>query len=78
MLIQYYGIDWLAMLLTFVAIWLIGDKNKSGFYIMMAGNLCWVILGVLTQSLALIVANLLFLSLNIRAIFNWSKTEEEK
>lgn len=75
MLFQYYGIDWLAMVLTFVAIWLIGDRNKAGFYIMMGGNTCWIGLGILTHSLALIVANLLFVSLNIRAIINWSKTE---
>ncbi|TXM07052.1 aminotransferase, partial [Vibrio parahaemolyticus] len=25
---QYYGIDWVAMVLTFLAIWQIGNKNK--------------------------------------------------
>lgn len=78
MLFQYYGIDWLATVLTFLAIWLIGDRNKKGFYIMIAGNGCWVVLGILTQSIALIVANLLFIALNIRAIVNWSKPDADK
>ena len=77
MIFQYYGIDWLAMLLTFLAIWLIGDQNKSGFYIMMVGNGCWVAVGILTQSMALVVANLLFIALNVRAIINWSRRESE-
>lgn len=78
MLLQYYGIDWLAMVLTFLAIWLIGDKNKTGFKIMIGGNFCWVVLGILTQSIAMILANLLFVTMNVRAIINWSKTEKEK
>ena len=73
MLLQYYGIDWLAMVLTFTAIWLIGDKNKLGFYIMMGGNSCWIVLGLLTHSLALVIANILFMSLNVRAIIHWSR-----
>ena len=75
MLLQYYGVDWLATVLTFLAIWLIGDRNKQGFYIMIAGNGCWIVLGIFTQSIALIIANLLFASLNIRAIINWSRPD---
>jgi len=77
MIFQYYGIDWLAMALTFLAIWLIGDKNRKGFYIMMAGNCSWVAVGFLTQSMALVVANLLFMTLNVRAIINWSKRDTD-
>ena len=77
MLLQYYGIDWLATLLTFLAIWLIGDQNRSGFYIMNAGNALWIVVGILTHSLALVVANLLFIALNVRAIIRWSRKERE-
>ncbi len=34
---QFYGVDWIAMVLTFVAIWQIGNKNKIGFVLMMFG-----------------------------------------
>ncbi|HHF3026261.1 TPA: aminotransferase, partial [Vibrio diabolicus] len=45
---QYYGIDWVAMVLTFLAIWQIGNKNKIGFILMMCGNTSWVAVGYLT------------------------------
>ena len=72
-LTHYYGIDWMAMLLTLVAIYLIGNKKKSGFYLMILGNLAWIILGLLTHSLAMIIANLMFAMMNIRAIYLWSE-----
>lgn len=77
MFLQYYGIDWAAMVMTFIAIWLIGDKNRAGFYIMICGNSCWIALGIMTGSMALVIANLSFIMLNIRAILHWSRTDTE-
>ncbi|MDD1780330.1 PnuC protein [Enterovibrio sp. ZSDZ35] len=74
--LQYYGIDWLAMVLTFLAIWQIGNKNKAGFYLMICGNTSWIGVGYLTDSIAMIIANVIFLLMNIRAIVKWSKPEE--
>jgi hypothetical protein len=70
---QYYGIDWLAMVFTFSAIWLIGNKNKVGFMVMICGNSSWILVGYLTESIALIIANILFVAMNVRAIIKWSK-----
>ena len=71
----YSGVDWLAMGLTLVAIYFIGNKSKSGFVLMILGNIAWVALGVLSQSLAMIIANVLFAGMNIRAIYLWSEEE---
>ena len=71
--LQYYGVDWLAMVLTFVAIWQIGNKNKVGFMLMMCGNTSWVIVGVFTESVAMVIANIIFFSMNIRAFLKWGK-----
>ena len=71
----YNGVDWLAMLLTLVAIYLIGNKARSGFILMIIGNLCWVALGVLSQSAAMIIANVVFAGMNVRAIILWSNEE---
>ena len=35
---DYLRLDWLAMVLTFSAIYLLGSKSRYGFFIMMAGN----------------------------------------
>jgi hypothetical protein len=74
---QYYGVDWIAMVLTFLAIWQIGNKNKIGFVLMMFGNSSWIVVGYLTGSLAMVIANLIFISMNIRAIIKWSKSSPE-
>lgn len=69
---RYYGVDWVAMVLTFVALYFIGNKERKGFVIMMSGNLCWVSLGVFTASIGMILANLVFFGMNTRALVKWS------
>jgi hypothetical protein len=73
--LQFYGVDWIAMILTFLAIWQIGNKNKIGFILMMCGNSSWIVVGSLTGSLAMVIANLVFMSMNLRAILKWSKPD---
>jgi hypothetical protein len=68
---RYFGLDWLAMCLTFIAIYLLGNKNKSGFLVMMTGNLCWAAIGLCAHSYAMILANLGFFSMNIRGFWKW-------
>ena len=70
--LQYYGIDWLAMVFTLVAIYQLGNKQRSGFLLMIIGNLCWIGLGVFTASLALIVANSIFAAMNVRGLYKWA------
>ena len=74
---QYFGIDWLAISLTFVAIWLLGNKSRHGFLIMMAGNLCWSAIGLWAHSYAMIVANLGFFSMNVRGYLKWAPPEKQ-
>jgi len=69
--LQYYGVDWLAMVLTFLAIWQIGNKHRAGFVLMMCGNTSWVLVGILTQSMAMVTANVIFFLMNIRALLKW-------
>jgi hypothetical protein len=76
--LQFYGIDWFAMVLTFLAIWQIGNKNKIGFILMMCGNSSWIAVGYLTGSLAMVIANLIFMAMNLRAIMKWSKPTNTK
>ena len=59
------------MCLTFIAIYLLGNKSKSGFLVMMTGNLCWAAIGLWAHSYAMILANLGFFSMNIRGFWKW-------
>ena len=70
--LKYYGVDWIAMTLTFGAIYLLGNKSRGGFVLMMTGNTCWIVIGVLTGSIAMVIANFTFLIMNARAWVKWS------
>ena len=70
---RYYGVDWLAMAFTFTAIYLLGNKSRHGFATMMCGNVCWIAVGAFTSSLAMVVANAVFLAMNTRGWIRWAK-----
>ena len=70
--LRYFGVDWVAMAFTFVAIYLLGNKSRAGFVTMMCGNACWVVIGVLTGSIAMVIANAVFLAMNARGWYRWS------
>jgi len=69
---QYLGLDWIAMLLTFSAIYLLGNKTRNGFLVMMAGNVCWSVIGVWALSYGMLLANLGFLAMNVRGYLKWA------
>ena len=69
---QYFGVDWLAMCLTFSAIYLLGNKSRYGFAVMMLGNLCWAAIGLWAQSYAMLLANVGFFAMNVRGFAKWS------
>ena len=69
---EYGGLDWLAMVLTFSAIYLLGNKSRAGFIVMMIGNLCWTAIGILVHSYAMEIANLGFFSMNVRGYVKWT------
>ena len=69
----YYGVDWLAMILTLIGIYLLGDKKRVGFMVHILGNFLWAILGIMTMSIALMIANVVYLFFNIRGYQKWKK-----
>ena len=70
---KYFGLDWIAMCLTFAAIYLLGNKNRLGFAVMIAGNLCWSVIGIWASSYAMILANMGFLAMNARGLTKWDR-----
>ncbi len=67
----YYGVDMLAMIMTFWSIYAIGDKKDYGFLIGIVGNILWMAFGIMTTGVAIIIANIIIASLNARAYWNW-------
>lgn len=77
--LKYYTLDWLAMGLSLLAVYLLGNKNKFGFISFILANLLWVILGFsLINSLGIAIGNLVFLIMNIRGYLSWNKTTQNE
>jgi hypothetical protein len=77
--LKYYTLDWLAMGLSLLAVYLLGNKNKFGFISFILANFLWVILGFsLINSLGIAIGNLVFLIMNIRGYLSWNKTSQNE
>ena len=77
-LLNYYGLDWLAMSLSILAVWMLGNKNKFGFLVFVTANALWVALGLtLIHSYGIVVGNLFFLVSNARGFANWRREERK-
>ena len=74
---NYFGVDWFAMAFTLCAIYLLGDKKRAGFVVMICGNSCWIAVGYLSSSLAMMIANVVFLAMNLRGYLRWSSQEPD-
>ena len=70
---QYFGVDWIATIAGLTGVYLIGNKNKFGFLIMMIASLSWMAVGFMIGSLALILGSAVFFSLHVRGWFKWRK-----
>lgn len=72
-LLKFYGIDWMAMILMFGSIRALGHRHRSGFMLGAGGCLFWILFGVITGSLADIVANVSCLVMNVIGYEQWSR-----
>jgi hypothetical protein len=72
---KYYAIDWFAMSFSFIALYLIGEKNKYAFVFFITGNALWLLLGIILNSLAMIIGNSIFLITNIRGLIKWFRED---
>ena len=70
---QFYATDWLAMFLTFVAFYFLGEQKKVGFIFGMLANIAWLIFAILAGSIATVIANIVLFGLNLRGFLKWKK-----
>jgi hypothetical protein len=72
---KYYGTDWLAMILAFCFLYLVGEKKRYGFVLGIFSSISWLVFAVLAHSIANVIANIIFIFLNMRGYLNWGKAE---
>lgn len=72
--LQFYGIDWTAMVMMFVSLYALGLKKRSGFVFGGVGCACWIIFGTMVGSIADMTANTICLFMNVIGFIRWSNT----
>jgi nicotinamide riboside transporter PnuC len=73
---KFYGIDWLGLALNAAAILFLGKKKKSGFVLGFLANVAWLVFAILAKSLATQIASVLFIFLNAKGWWNWTREED--
>lgn len=68
-----YQLQWLAMLVTIAAAWLIGSrserKRKIGFWLFLVSNVLWITWGWYARAYALVVLQIALAIMNIRGAY---------
>ncbi|MEO1054430.1 MAG: nicotinamide mononucleotide transporter [Bacteroidota bacterium] len=78
-ILKFYGLDWMAMSLSLLAVYFLGNKKKSGFVFFILGNTLWLYVGIfLMGSYGIAIGNLVFLFINTRGFFKWKKQKHEQ
>ncbi|MFH1089760.1 MAG: hypothetical protein V1716_05055 [Candidatus Uhrbacteria bacterium] len=72
---QYYGFDWLALMIGVVGIWKLGSKKRSGFLFYIAAAASGFIFAVLANSVAYMVVNIITIVLQLRGYLKWRRDE---
>jgi nicotinamide riboside transporter PnuC len=70
---KYHGIDWIAIIMTFLTLYYLGERRRFGFVFGIVASISWLIFGILVDSIANIVANIIFIALNLRGYLNWKE-----
>lgn len=75
-LLKYYCLDWLAMVSSLLAVYLMGNKNRFGFISYMLANVLWIYLGVFKMQSYGITIGIFFLAMNLRGSLKWKKKQD--
>ncbi len=65
------------MVFSFLSIYLLGNRNRTGFIMGIIANLFWFSYGLLTESVANMLCSAIITVLQARGWYNWSKSEAE-
>ena len=75
-MLTYYGIDWLGMCCTVLGVYLLGKGQKHlavGFFVCCVGGILWIVFGILSRNVPLIVVNIFLVILQAKGFLYWAK-----
>ena len=72
---HYYGVDLVGTIFSIIGVYMLGNKkpNPNGFIICAVGNALWIVVGLLTASVGLVIVNIVLAVLNGRGFIAWKK-----
>ncbi|MCP8463276.1 hypothetical protein NK553_04865 [Pseudomonas sp. ZM23] len=72
-------LQWPAMLVTILAAWLVGSRDrrrrKAGFWVFLASNALWIAWGIPVKAYALVTLQLCLAAMNIRGSYKNRRRE---
>lgn len=71
--LRYLGLDWAAMVLTFVSLYLLGNRNRLGFVMGIGANFFWFSYGFMSGSLANMLCSVVVMLLQFRGWQKWNR-----
>lgn len=69
---NYYGVDWVVFVLIVIHLWMLGNQYKTAFLLGAFASCFGLILGLLINSLASVLMNVVFFFMHLRAFSKWS------
>jgi hypothetical protein len=70
---KYYGLDWLAVFSGFIAIYLVGNKQKSGLIVYVISAGFSLSFAIIINSIPFIIVNIVTIIMQLQAYRKWSK-----
>ncbi len=68
--------NWIAFVLILSGNLMVGNKNKSGFIMIAAGSIIWMMIGFRIKDYALVLTNISGTIIMIRNWVKWRNTEK--
>ena len=75
-LFRYNGADWTGFALTLASLHMLGDHRRAGFLLGAAASVAWAAFSVQAESTPTLIANCVFLTLNLRGWAKWRARPE--
>lgn len=72
-LMQYYGLDWLALASGLAGMILIARKDRNGFLLCCLSSFSGVAVAVLSLQFGYIAYNLILISIMAKAYYDWGR-----
>jgi hypothetical protein len=72
---NYFGLDWIAILCSFGALELLSSKNRYGFALFLIANICWIVIGYVVGSVPIMLGNIVFFGVNMRGLLRWTQAK---